>query len=798
MRLFIRSVRGRAARLVLATIIALLAAGPAARALPAQVHADGCGAEGPAPYLHTCNTGIVDAGGAPARLRALNWYGFDSNDFVAGGLHYYSYKTIIDHMKRLGFNALRLPLSNELVERNPIVSAIPAICITTSCLPVPGTTATPITGDYLLRAISDTVSNNSDLYGLDALSILKRVVDYAGSQGLYVILDNHRSEAGWNPEENGLWYTSLSCPADAAPYSCYTPQSWLDDWGRLGALFAGDPYVTGMDLRNEPHSAHQPSNCADYVQYAHWGPCGGPTPVNNKDTDWPAWAQQAGNLLLSINPHWLIAVEGVSTYPQADGGFPGDGWGQNLQGVASDPVVLSAPGGSDHLVYSPHNYWFFDQNMDEATLRAIWLRTFGYIIAAPAHTYTAPLWVGEYGTCTYANNCVVDRQGGARYAGFWFTTFQKYLDNGDPANGTPGYISWSYWPVNGTNSDGYVYGGAPHWERCAGQRETYGYLGADWSTLASTLLYSTTFGLPAQGTPPPPTQWPSYGPCAPYTASAPPTIPANPATTSTPVPPTSTPVPPTATATNTPVPTNTPTATPTATNTPTPTATNTPTATATNTPTATATNTPVPTATSTPIPPTNTLTATPTNTPIPPTATRTLPPTATVTRAPARPSATGTARPTAVPTRGAKPTPAPTRTVAPPLTVTAPRSVTSGGALQVRVRTAPRARVAVTLQVTLKTVTVITKGHSKPVRRTVVTVPYKVTRQGTADKKGGYATTIHITYRPARPVAASLTTVARTTRGSATRAATVTILPPRQAHKSPASGGGVRAPRAGA
>jgi len=774
MTLSVHRLRALATRLALAAVVALLAASPSVSGVPA--HAAGCGPEGSAPYLHTCNTQMVDANGSSVRLRALNWYGFDSNDYVAGGLHYYSYRTIIDRVKRLGFNALRIPLSNELVERNPVVSDLPSVCVNGACLPVPGTANTPITGAYLLQAISDTVANNNDLVGLRALDILKTVVDYAGQQGLYVILDNHRSEAGWNPEENGLWYTSVTCPATAAPYSCYSAQSWLDDWRTLGALFRDDPYVTGMDLRNEPHSAHAPSTCADYIASAHWGPCGNQSPNNNNDTDWPQWAQRAGNLLLSINPRWLMVVEGVSTYQQSNGGFPNDGWGQNLQGVATNPVQFSVPGGADHLVYSPHNYWFFDNNLDAATLRAIWLRTFGYIIAGAGRPYTAPLWVGEFGTCTYANNCVVDTQNGGRYAGYWFTTFQQYLDGGDPANGVPGNMSWSYWPVNGTNSDGYVYGGSPHWERCAAQRETYGYLGADWTTLSSTLLYSTTFDLPVQGTPAPPTQWPSYT-CKPYASSAP-SFPTPVPATSTPIPPTSTPVPPT----NTPIPptataTNTPVATATATNTPLPT----------NTPTATATNTPLPTATNTPVPPTATVTNT--NTPFPPTATATrtlvsstpILPAATATQM-VRPAATATqaVRPTAVPTR--KATPVPTRTVAPPLTVTAARSVTSGGTLRVRVHTAARAGVTVTLQVVVKTVTIERKKGHKPVTRTLTTVPYRIVRTGTADKRGAYATGIRVTYKQARAVAASLTTSARTAHGSATRTATVTILPPSRGH----------------
>src|SRR5919198_382549 len=125
-----------------------------------------------APYLHTSGSQIVNACGTPVRLQAVNWYGFDSNDFVAAGLHYWSYKTIVDRIKTLGFNALRIPFSNEMVERNPVVSALGSICNQGSCVPVPGTTNTPLTGSYLLAAINDTVQSNGDLYGLDALHVL--------------------------------------------------------------------------------------------------------------------------------------------------------------------------------------------------------------------------------------------------------------------------------------------------------------------------------------------------------------------------------------------------------------------------------------------------------------------------------------------------------------------------------------------------------------------------------------------------------------------------------------------------
>ncbi len=468
----------RLAAVLLALALALT--GPFTNRAPAG--ADGCAGDGPAPYLHTCGAQIVDASGAPVTLHAVNWYGFDSNDFVAGGLRYQSYQAIVDRIKALGFNALRIPFSNELVQRDPVVSALGPICAHLSCLPNSG---------------ADALGPNGGLYGLDALTILKTIVDYAGSQGLYVILDDHRSQAAWGPQENGLWYTDKTCATTAEPYSCYTPQSWLDDWRKLGAFFAGDPYVTGLDLRNEPHSAHQPSTCAGYLASGHWGACG---TANNNDTDWQQAASAAGSALLSIDPHWLIVVEGVSTFPQGDGSFPDDGWGENLQGAGVDPVALTAPGGGDHLVYSPHDYRFSNSNTNVSTdaMRAAWLRDFGYLVAAPAHSYSAPVWVGEFGTCTHANNCIVNTAFGS--AGAWFSALTQYLNNGDPSNGVPGAIGWSYWPVNGTYSDSWSYAGN-HWQTCYGQREDYGVLGSDWSTLAAPLMQSVLF--PPSPTPSP-------------------------------------------------------------------------------------------------------------------------------------------------------------------------------------------------------------------------------------------------------------------------------------------------------
>ncbi len=485
------------ARTALAIVVAVLvplAIMPTVAVTPTLASTGACAPAGQTPYLHTCGSQIVDAGGNPVRLRAVNWYGFDSNDFVAGGLRYQSYQAIVDRIKSLGFNAIRLPFSNELVERNPVVSDLGPICVHLTCLPDTG---------------AEALGPNGNLVGLRALDIMQTIVDYAGGQGLYVILDNHRSEAAWGPEENGLWYNRANaCLPTTAPYICYTARNWHDDWATMERRFANDAAVIGLDLRNEPHSGRAPSSCGDYLSQAHWGPCGG---ANNDATDWQQAATQAGNEALGVNPHWLIFVEGVSTYRQPDGSFPNDGWGENLQGAATDPVSLNV---GAQLVYAPHDYRFYQQDNNAGDLYRTWDRAFGFV-SVPNQPYTAPLWVGEFGTCTHANNCILDRtEPGANNSGFWFSTFAGYMDNGDPnpdpslPTGTapiPGGISWSYWPINGTYSDSWSYRNSDQslqtWQTCYGQREDFGLLGSDWSTDSAPFIQQYLFAPSATPSP---------------------------------------------------------------------------------------------------------------------------------------------------------------------------------------------------------------------------------------------------------------------------------------------------------
>jgi endoglucanase len=204
--------------------------------------------------LRASGASIVDASGRPVKLDLVNWYGFESPDYVAGGLRYKPVATIISEISAMGFNGVRLPWSNEMWESNPLVSG-------------------------------SLVAANPQFAGEHARDVFTQVVQDLADAGLMVVLDDHNSNAEWccsTSDGNALWYNSA-----------YPQNSWLSDWQAVARHFSQVKQVIGIDLRNEPRGP------------AAWG-------GNNPADDWPAAAQQAGDDVLSVNPGLLIFVEGVN------------------------------------------------------------------------------------------------------------------------------------------------------------------------------------------------------------------------------------------------------------------------------------------------------------------------------------------------------------------------------------------------------------------------------------------------------------------------------------------------------
>jgi endoglucanase len=203
------------------------------------------------PPLHTSGHEILDTAGHRVRLTSVNWYGFDQQEFVAGGLDHAPLATIVKEIVDLGVNSVRLPWANETLERNPLVP------------------------DYAVKA-------NPQFRGRHAMEVMDAVVRALADAHIMVILDNHVSRADWCCNEtdgNGLWYNAE-----------YPESKWLTDWQTIARRYKSERWVVGADLRNELRNK------------ASWG-------GTDPKLDWHAAAERGGNAVLTANPLLLIMVE---------------------------------------------------------------------------------------------------------------------------------------------------------------------------------------------------------------------------------------------------------------------------------------------------------------------------------------------------------------------------------------------------------------------------------------------------------------------------------------------------------
>ena len=381
--------RGRAARASGAAVtVALVLASLAAWAgLPGgTATAQTAGGTGTG-FLSTRGDQIVDAAGNPVRLTGINWFGMETSNNTFHGLWTRNYREMIDHMASLGFNTIRVPFSNDALR--------------------PGAVATSVDG-----------VSNPELVGLSPLEILDRVIEYAGSKGMRVLLDRHRPTSGG---QSALWYV----PA--------TPEStWIADWRMLAQRYRGNPTVIGADLHNEPHAEGTDPNGTG----ACWG-CGDPA------RDWRLAAERAGNAIHEVNPDWLIVVEGVSCpsggNPNSWDSIPDEHcgwWGGNLSRARDFPVRLNRP---NKLVYSAHEYatsvfpqeWFDDPTFP-ANLPAIWDQQWGYL----ERENIAPVLLGEFGSTLRDPRDVT-----------WLRELMRYLGTGVTG------MDFTYWSWNPNSGD---------------------------------------------------------------------------------------------------------------------------------------------------------------------------------------------------------------------------------------------------------------------------------------------------------------------------------------------------------
>lgn len=198
----------------------------------------------------------------PVRLRCVNWYGAHMESFVAGGLDKRSCRDIAQSIKQIGANCVRIPLSVELVMRNPTPAA------------------------SAVAGIERSECNVST-----ALQVLDCQVKELTRWGLMVILNSHNSVAGWvgvgERVPQGLWHTAE-----------FTTHAWVASLAALALRYKDDPLVVGIDIRNEIHDQ-------DGVVIT-WGK------TDDADTDWKAATLLADAAIRQVNPDVLVIVSGLS------------------------------------------------------------------------------------------------------------------------------------------------------------------------------------------------------------------------------------------------------------------------------------------------------------------------------------------------------------------------------------------------------------------------------------------------------------------------------------------------------
>ena len=260
------------------------------------------------------------------------------------------------------------------------------------------------------------VAANPAFRGKHAMEVMDSVITALAQAHIMVILDNHVSRADWCCSEtdgNGLWYSPE-----------YPEKNWLADWKIIARRYRKQPWVVGADLRNELRSG------------AAWG-------GSDPKLDWHAAAERGGRAVLSANPRLLIMVESPH-------------YSTDFTGFDKLPVQLPV----DHrLVYSPHAYADAShpfRDLDE--LKQAYEQRAGFLLHSKLEV---PLWIGEFGTCQ-SLDCGANAD--------WFRLFIQLLHSEE-------ILSWSYWPLNGTQSSG------------AGRKydsvETYGLLSTDYRRIAA-------------------------------------------------------------------------------------------------------------------------------------------------------------------------------------------------------------------------------------------------------------------------------------------------------------------------
>ncbi|CAD7972810.1 unnamed protein product [Amoebophrya sp. A120] len=303
--------------------------------------------------LSTRGRAILDAEGNPVRLRCANWSGAQLEKFSVGGLNVQRLDTIVLAIRKLHFNCVRLVYSLDLVfETMEVPDAQDAFRANPELLanetggtprPTPSTLGTTARNDHVKINRKDHKNAGEEYYHLlntgkggaapfvahPYKKLLHLVVEQLRKRSLLVILNNHMSDAGWccnALDGNGLWYTRS-----------YPERDWLAHLSLVAKDFRENPYVVGIDLRNEIRASSVVNRLPQWYS-------------SDPAVDWGSAALRGGIAVQKENPHLLVIVGGVW-------------YNMFLCDVPKLPIHEFLP---NKIVYTAHAYSWFSNRLQVA------------------------------------------------------------------------------------------------------------------------------------------------------------------------------------------------------------------------------------------------------------------------------------------------------------------------------------------------------------------------------------------------------------------------------------------------
>lgn len=373
----------------------------------------------PAGPLSTSGNQIVDQFGNPVRIASIGWNSYQRNT-APDGLYAVNYQALLNQVKSIGFNCIRIGFCDASVINNDF--------------PAAGTI---------------NFGLNPGMQGLSMLQCFDLIITYAGNIGLRIILDSHNSEGRSHSfsNANGIWFDSGpgSDGTDGAGNTgTVTDAAYRAMWANIANRYKTFPAMLGYDLRNEPNTTGVNGN----------GNGGGSDWGTGSNRDLRAMYQAVGNSILAIDPRVLIICEGPQNYTgtfatgtAADGINYGTGstfFGNSgdLSGTRQFPVTLTTP---NKVLYSVHEYppetTGAAHDAASATKIANMTAIWGFLVK----NNTAPVWIGELGS--YFNGTAAQIAESTAWANMMVSYCNGATAGGPTFAGGKQGISTSWWDL---------------------------------------------------------------------------------------------------------------------------------------------------------------------------------------------------------------------------------------------------------------------------------------------------------------------------------------------------------------